>query len=337
MADTATTALTSAGTLDGTEVLYCVDGANSRKTTAQAVADLVTPASLSLEIGTDVQAYDANLPTWPAGVGATEVGYLNGVTSAIQTQLAGKQASNGNLDDLAGLSDPGEDAILFWDDSAGAYTHLTIGAGLTITDTEITSSGGGGGTPGGSSGQIQYNNGGSFGGSLLWQDTNIIEQRNSTSAQTLLLYNTFTDASNYERGFVRWNSNVFEIGTAAAGTGANRALTLNTAHNAAALSLQTGSNTRISITNSSAQFTVPAQPSSDLGTSLGSAVRFWSGVYAQDHYLKERATDPSDPAEGNSVIWQSDGTGAGDDGDIMIKITAGGVTKTATLVDFSAV
>lgn len=90
MADTATTALTAKATLAGTETIYIVDGANSRKSTAQAVADLVTPTSLSLVIGTDVQAYDANLPAWPAGVDATEVGYLNGVTSAIQTQLDAK-------------------------------------------------------------------------------------------------------------------------------------------------------------------------------------------------------------------------------------------------------
>lgn len=51
----------------------------------------------------------------------------------------------------------------------------------------------------------------------------------------------------------------------------------------------------------------------------------------------ELSADPSDPAEGNYVIWMSDGTGTGDDGDILIKITAGGVTKTTTLVDFSAV
>ena len=31
-----------------------------------------------------------------------------------------------------------------------------------------------------------------------------------------------------------------------------------------------------------------------------------------------------------------DGTGAGDDGDIMMKITAGAVTKIVTLADFSA-
>lgn len=53
--------------------------------------------------------------------------------------------------------------------------------------------------------------------------------------------------------------------------------------------------------------------------------------------LDELSSDPSDPSEGQSVLWQSDGTGSGDDGDIMVKITAGGVTKTATLIDFSAV
>ena len=52
--------------------------------------------------------------------------------------------------------------------------------------------------------------------------------------------------------------------------------------------------------------------------------------------IRERSCDPSDPSEGESVIWMSNGEGNGSDGDIMIKITAGGVTKTVTLVDFSA-
>lgn len=50
----------------------------------------------------------------------------------------------------------------------------------------------------------------------------------------------------------------------------------------------------------------------------------------------ELSADPADPPEGQFAIWQSDGTGSGDDGDIMIKITAGATTKTVTLVDFSA-
>lgn len=51
----------------------------------------------------------------------------------------------------------------------------------------------------------------------------------------------------------------------------------------------------------------------------------------------ERSSDPPDPSEGSCVLWMSDGTGSGDDGDIMIKITAGGTTKTGMLKDFSEI
>ncbi len=43
---------------------------------------------------------------------------------------------------IAGLGDPNADRILFWDDSAGSYAWLTVGSGLTITDTTITASAG---------------------------------------------------------------------------------------------------------------------------------------------------------------------------------------------------
>ena len=57
----------------------------------------------------------------------------------------------------------------------------------------------------------------------LYRDAaGILAQRNTTNPQTFRLYNTYTDASNYERGFFRWNSNVLEIGTEAAGTGTVR-------------------------------------------------------------------------------------------------------------------
>jgi hypothetical protein len=48
---------------------------------------------------------------------------------------------------------------------------------------------------------------------------NTLAQRNGTNAQTFRVYNTFTDASNYERGFFRYVSNQLEIGHEAAGTG----------------------------------------------------------------------------------------------------------------------
>jgi hypothetical protein len=58
--------------------------------------------------------------------------------------------------------------------------------------------------------------------------TNLIEQRNGVNAQTFNLYNTYTDASNYERGFMRWSGNVLQIGSDKLGTGSARALAFQT-------------------------------------------------------------------------------------------------------------
>jgi hypothetical protein len=72
-----------------------------------------------------------------------------------------------------------------------------------------------------------YFEGGS--GPRLRRDANhVLAQRNGTNAQTFRIYNTFTDASNYERGKLEWSSNVFRIGTEKAGTGSARALELQT-------------------------------------------------------------------------------------------------------------
>jgi hypothetical protein len=64
----------------------------------------------------------------------------------------------------------------------------------------------------------------------LYRDAaGILAQRNGTNAQTFRVYNTYTDASNYERGFLKWNSNVFEIGAEGAGTGSEQPVRITAA------------------------------------------------------------------------------------------------------------
>ena len=72
-------------------------------------------------------------------------------------------------------------------------------------------------------------NSGPFDVIILRDAANTLAQRNGTNAQTYRLYNTFTDASNYERGFLRWSSNVFEVGPEAAGTGTARPMRITAA------------------------------------------------------------------------------------------------------------
>jgi hypothetical protein len=49
-----------------------------------------------------------------------------------------------------------------------------------------------------------------------------LAQRRSTNPQTFRIYNTYTDASNYERASLKWDSNLFKIGTESLGTGTAR-------------------------------------------------------------------------------------------------------------------
>jgi hypothetical protein len=66
---------------------------------------------------------------------------------------------------------------------------------------------------------------------FLRSQSNLVEIRGvtATSAQELRINNTFTSATNHERGFLRWSSNVFQIGTEkGSGGGTARALEFQT-------------------------------------------------------------------------------------------------------------
>ena len=82
------------------------------------------------------------------GGGVTDHGELTGLADDDHPQYllrTDKAADSDKLDGvditafkgLNSLSDPNADRVLFWDDSAGALKWLTLGTGLTITDTTI--------------------------------------------------------------------------------------------------------------------------------------------------------------------------------------------------------
>jgi hypothetical protein len=233
-------------TMAGTEHLF---GADSQSDTDPKI---YTVAGLKGYLDTIYQPLDSEL-TSLAGASANGVSLVTAANYAAMRGLLDLEPNTdfyapGGTDVAladggtgASLADPGADRIMAWDDSAGAVKFIPLadinaegspaagdfllaytaeGALVKIDWDDLPS--GGGGTPGGSSGDIQYNNGGSFGGSLLKQDTNTIEQYNSTNAQQFNIYNTRTDASNYERGFMRWSSNALRIGNEKAGTGSAR-------------------------------------------------------------------------------------------------------------------
>jgi hypothetical protein len=130
---------------------------------------------------------------------------------------------------------------------AGSKLHdLTVGAALVGTEEfygvrspyasgddrrwtaeqikTFVGAGGGGGSPGGSTGQFQYNNAGFFGAGDLWQGVHVVEQRVGINPQAFRVYNTYTDASNYERLSISWASNICTIGTQNGGTGIMRSI-----------------------------------------------------------------------------------------------------------------
>lgn len=141
--------------------LSLAQGGTAKNITAVAGAVVYSDAD-SFEVtaaGTAGQVLTSNgagAPTWQAvaGVGTvtsvagsggtTGMSFTGGpITSSGTLTLTGTLAlANGGTG--AALTDPNADRILFWDDSAGAMTWLTLGTNLTITGTTIDAAGGGG-------------------------------------------------------------------------------------------------------------------------------------------------------------------------------------------------
>jgi len=76
--------------------------------------------------------------------GISDVTISGGDTVSITTTAADiLSVSSGAIS----ADDAGADKIVFWDDSEGKLTYLTVGTNLTVTDTTISASGGSGPDP----------------------------------------------------------------------------------------------------------------------------------------------------------------------------------------------
>lgn len=104
-------------------------------------ADELDEAALAAHLSDATDAHDAS------AISSVAAGNLvaTDVQAALNELDAEKQPLDADLTTIAGLADPNADRILFWDDSAGAYTYLTPGTNLSITGTTLDATGGGGG------------------------------------------------------------------------------------------------------------------------------------------------------------------------------------------------
>lgn len=114
---------------------------------------------------------------------------------------------------------------------------------------------------------------------FLYRDAaNVLAQRNSTTAQAHRIYNTFTDASNFERFEMAWGAGpVVALQTTQAGTGASRELILRTV-GGAALSFWTTNTARWEIGGGNGHFLARTDNAYDIGASGATRPRDYYGA-----------------------------------------------------------
>lgn len=152
--------------LDADTVRATTPGATGLSVLAASDAATARIATGSV-IGTDVQAYDAELAALAGLTSAADtLGYFTGAGTAATTSLTsvGRDvigaanvadqrtalgltigtnvlAYDADVQGIASLADPNADRFLFWDDSAGAYGFLAPGTGFSISGTTLGVSG----------------------------------------------------------------------------------------------------------------------------------------------------------------------------------------------------
>lgn len=118
-------------TIGGTATLGSLAGL--LKGTAGVVSAATPGTDYYAPGSTDVAVADGGTGASTASGARTNLGLIIGTDV---------QAQNAKLQQIADLVDPNADRLVFWDDSAGEVKYLTLGTGLSITDTTINVSGG---------------------------------------------------------------------------------------------------------------------------------------------------------------------------------------------------
>lgn len=229
MADSTLAALTAASTLDGTELLYTVQGGADRKATGAQIGTLLT-GSTSLTGATVTTSNPVlNLSqTWNAG-GVTFTGLkLNATDTA---------SASGSL--LLDLQVGGVSKASIQKTGALAASSIVSASAIAITGAgNLTVANGGlrmnGNTGPGlswlSSDGLDMRSAGSVNWSAtdmtgtidlrLWRDAaNTLALRNGANAQSQRTYFSYTDASNYTRFAINTATGVHTLAAESAGTG----------------------------------------------------------------------------------------------------------------------
>ena len=189
------------------------------------------------------------------------------------------------------------------------YSAVTVGNTLYATDLLANTNGG----------VIAI---GLAGDVKMFRDAaNTLALRNGANVQTLNLYGTYTDASNYERLAFSYGSSQFKIPTEAAGTGAARYLTLTAGANiylnagsagGRAINFQVGGSGIWNFASNGHLL-----PETDVTYNVGSASFRLLGLYARDHYVGAgaglggttgvisiaNATAPSSNPTGGGIVY----------------------------------
>jgi hypothetical protein len=177
--------------------------------TSAAVSGFLTPATASIPNASVVSyvAFSSTQAEWETGQGT----YTSGTTTLARTTVRESSNAGAKVNFTAAPT-------VALDFQAQDVTNLppiavngaTIGTNaLAVTGTVSIS------------GALTLGTSG-----ILIGGTNTVDQRNGANAQTFQVYNTYTDASNYEKIAFRYNANIAQVIQLSAGTGSARALGL---------------------------------------------------------------------------------------------------------------